>query len=92
MPVDEAQQDLEDQQPHLRVLVQGEGEQRLQEGAGQRRQHVGGLEACRHLERTSRRSKAKKDRNVSITHSFLVFVCFVFCYLLLLAITCSKQR
>lgn len=84
MPVDEAQQDLEDQQPHLRVLVQREGQQRLQEGAGQRRQHVGGLEACRHLERTFRRSKAKKERHVSITHSLLCLCLFPFCYLLLL--------
>lgn len=50
MPVDEAQEDLEDQQPHLRILVEGEGQQWLQEGAGQRRQHVGGLETRCHLE------------------------------------------
>lgn len=56
MPVDEAQEDLEDQQPHLRILVQREGQQWLQEGAGQRRQHVGGLETCRHLEGTFRGS------------------------------------
>lgn len=62
MPVDEAQEDLEDQQPHLRVLVQREGQQRLQEGAGQRRQHVGGLETGRHLEGTFRDSKSKKER------------------------------
>lgn len=61
MPVDEAQEDLEDQQPHLRILVQREGQQRLQEGAGQRRQHVGGLETCRHLEGTFRGSQ-KKER------------------------------
>lgn len=65
VPVNEAQENLEDQQPHLRILVQREGQQWLQEGAGQSRQHVGGLETCRHLEGTFRvqRPTRKKEKN-----------------------------
>lgn len=60
MPVDETQEDLEDQQPHLRILVQREGKQRLQERAGQSCQHVGGLETCRHLVGTVRVQRKKE--------------------------------
>lgn len=50
MAIDDADENLQDQQAHLGVLHQREGEQRVQEGGGQGCQHVGGLEAHRHLE------------------------------------------
>ena len=52
MAIDEAEQDVDHQQADLWVFGEGEGEQRLQERAGQGRQHVGGLEAGRHLDPT----------------------------------------
>lgn len=70
VPVDEAQEDLQDQQPYLRILVEREGQQRLQEGAGQRRQHVGGLETCCHLAAqfqgfNKRRGKKRESGDIS---------------------------
>lgn len=49
VPVDEAEEDLEHQQSNLGVVRQREGEQRLQERAGESCEHVGGLKTCRHL-------------------------------------------
>lgn len=56
MAIDEADQDLEDEQAYVRVLQQREGQERVQEGAGQSRQHVRALEAACHLD--SRRTSA----------------------------------
>ena len=50
-PIDERDEDGQNQQADLRILHQGEGEQRLQEGGGQRRQQVAALIALRHLRR-----------------------------------------
>lgn len=50
MAIDEADEDVQDQQADLRILHQREGEQRVQEGRRQGRQHVGGLEAHSHLQ------------------------------------------
>ena len=50
MTIDEADEDVQDQQADLGVLHQREGEQRVQERRGQGCQHVGGLEAHRHLQ------------------------------------------
>lgn len=47
--VDKTEQDLKHQQTNLRVLRQREGQQRLQEGAGQRCEHIGGLKTCCYL-------------------------------------------
>lgn len=49
MAIDEADEDFQDEQADVRVLQQREGQERVQEGAGQSRQHVGALEAARHL-------------------------------------------
>ena len=62
MAIDEAEQDVDHQQADLGVFGEGEGEQRLQERAGQRRQHVGGLEARRHLERIGEGGEREGER------------------------------
>ena len=57
VPVDETEEDLEHQQSNLWILGEIEGKQRLQEGARQRSQHVGGLETCRHLRQSEAQLK-----------------------------------
>lgn len=57
MAIDEADEDLEDEEAYLGILHEGGGEQPVQEGAGKRRQHVTALEAHGDLQ-ASRKKKA----------------------------------
>lgn len=51
--IDDVVQDLQHQLPQLAVFHQGNGEERIQEGGGQRSRHGLGLEARGHLRRDS---------------------------------------